>query len=523
MSSRPYKTPDETGSLAASPREIRVGELLNEFFDLRAAGNPITPDDFLSRHPDYSQELSQHFAGLGLMERLAAGSSGDGTVVSPRGAAPAAPPRGTDHQPASLPDIEGYTVLREIGRGGMGLVCKAVQRSTQRVVAIKLLLEGPFASEAARRRFEREIALAAQLKHNNIIPIYDSGQAGGRMFYAMEYVHGVNLADFVRDQKPSLQDRLRLFVKVCHAISHAHQRGVIHRDLKPSNILVDGDGEPRIHDFGLAKAGSVPDMMLSVTEHLVGTPAYMSPEQVAGDPSGIDIRTDIYSLGVILYELLTAQPPYDVKGSLSAVLNNIQHAEPTPPSKVNRGVDDEIETIVLKALEKRKEDRYQSVAELAADIERYLAGDPIQAKKASPIYLLRKVIMRHRIAAVIASLVVLLIALTVSMGHLQKEKKELRAELDRKHEYTRQLEEDQRQFRQMMEGLAKSLETNIDPRNAAALAPLAQELAKRSPILAPFAQLSGLATSQPTTASAPTSPDDAIDASSSAAEPSAGS
>ncbi|MEE8171008.1 MAG: serine/threonine-protein kinase, partial [Phycisphaerae bacterium] len=354
---------NETDSWAGNPREVRVGELINEFLDLRASGTPVTPQEFTQKHPDFAEELSRHFEGLGMLDRLA--GSSDGTIQADRSDLVK-----SIADDAPLPQIQGYELLREIGRGGMGVVYKALQRSTQRVVALKLLLEGSLASDSNRKRFEREIALAAQLRHPNIIPIYDSGVTDGRMFFAMEYVHGRPMHAHVTERRPSLEDKLRLFAQTCRAISHAHQRGVIHRDIKPSNILVDADGSPFVHDFGLAKAGSIQDVTLSMTAHLVGTPAYMSPEQVAGDPGGIDTRTDIYSLGVILFELLTGEPPYDVRGSLSDVLNNISHAEPARPSRLNPRVIDELETIVLLALEKRKEASYKSVAELSGDVER---------------------------------------------------------------------------------------------------------------------------------------------------------
>jgi serine/threonine protein kinase len=317
--------------------------------------------------------------GLDLLARL-----GSSTTEKTREQAPFRGKGSSTEDPlsasnAALPDIPGYEVLKQIGRGGMGIVYKAIQKSTKRLVALKLLLEGPFASDNARKRFEREIALAAQLKHANIIPIYDSGQADGRMYYAMEHVFGLSLGDYIRAQESDLKGRLQLFLKVCGPVSYAHQRGVIHRDLKPTNILVDGDGEPHVLDFGLAKAGLLGEVNTSVTAQIVGTPAYMSPEQAAGDPTGVDTRVDVYALGVVLYEIVTGQMPYDTNVAMGKVLHNIAHAEPTHPSKHVSRIDGDLSTIMLKALEKRKEDRYQSIDAAVAT-----SRDSLRASRSPP-------------------------------------------------------------------------------------------------------------------------------------------
>ncbi|MCA9254117.1 MAG: serine/threonine protein kinase, partial [Phycisphaerales bacterium] len=291
-----------------------------------------------------------------------------------------------------------YEIVAELGRGGMGIVYKAIQQSTGRQVALKVLLEGPFAAPQARKRFEREISLSAQLRHPNIIPIYDSGRADGRMYYAMEYVRGLPLTEFIVRENPSLSRRLQLFVKVGAALRHAHQRGVVHRDLKPSNVLVNADGEPHLLDFGLAKQGTFSDVTTSLTAQIIGTPAYMSPEQAAGDPSGIDVRTDVYSLGVVLYELITGRLPYDTKVSIGELLTNIAKSEPDETHLSRANVDPELTAIVLKALEKNKDDRYQSVDAFLSDVSNYMADEPISVRPARGAYLLRKTLWRYRIA-----------------------------------------------------------------------------------------------------------------------------
>ncbi|HNO78529.1 MAG TPA: protein kinase [Phycisphaerae bacterium] len=308
----------------------------------------------------------------------------------------------------AITDIEGYTILKELGRGGMGLVYLAVQQSTKRKVALKVLLDGPFATEKARRRFEREVELVAQLDHSNIVTILESGVDSGRYYFAMRYVEGQRLDKYIIENNVSRERMLAIFQKVCEAVAYAHQRGIIHRDLKPSNILVDGNGEPFVLDFGLAK--SVDDQAseleraktISVTGQLMGTLPYMSPEQASGEHDRVDVRTDIYSLGVILYEMLTGQFPYKVVGNIQDVLKNITEVDPKKPSLVGRRINDEIETIVLKALAKEKDRRYQSANAFADDLSRYLKGQPIEAKRDSATYMVRKMISRHRVPVTVA-------------------------------------------------------------------------------------------------------------------------
>ncbi len=351
------------------------------------------------------------------------------------------------------PAIPGYDGLRELGRGGQGIVYQAVQRSTRRVVAIKLLLDGALASESTRRRFEREIDLVATLQHPNIVRLYDSGTtAEGHPYYVMEYIEGTTLDEPIRSvqvhlsggrpvsrarlrtrrdsastqtiaETPSIPATLGLFAKICEAVNFAHQRGVIHRDLKPSNIRIDPAGEPHVLDFGLAKSaisghGGPDQPSLSVSCQFIGSLPWASPEQAAGQIDKMDVRTDVYSLGVLLFQLLTGQFPYSVSGELPGVIERIRTAAPMRPSSLQARIDDELDTIVLRALAKEPERRYQTAGELAREIDRYLRGEPIEAKRDSAWYAVKKTVRRYRLAAGVASvflLLAVLVAITTSI------------------------------------------------------------------------------------------------------------
>ncbi|MBN1347388.1 MAG: protein kinase [Phycisphaerae bacterium] len=311
----------------------------------------------------------------------------------------------------ALPVIDGYELLEEIHRGAQGAVYKAVQTSTKRTVGIKVLLHGLYASHRQKRRFEREIDLVAELEHPNIVRLYDSGRANGRHYFVMHYIEGLPLCDYMTVSRPGVEKTLILFVKICQAVAYAHARGILHRDLKPSNILVSSAGEPYILDFGLAKPIDAtitgPDSLTTRPGEFFGTLAYASPEQASCNPDAVDTRSDVYALGVILYELLTGRGPYPTTGSMSEVLRHIEETEPARASHHNARVSSELDTIIRKALEKDPDRRYQSVHAFAADIERYLDGRPILAKPPSSLYTFRKLISRHKgITALTATLLV---------------------------------------------------------------------------------------------------------------------
>lgn len=308
---------------------------------------------------------------------------------------------------APLPDHFGdYRVISLLGEGGMGAVYEAEQLHPRRLVALKVIRPG-LASGELLRRFEHEAIVLARLQHPGIAQIHEAGTfdvpgGGGRKqpFFAMELVRGTPLTQYATENALSVRQRLELVVKICHAVQHAHQRGIVHRDLKPANILVDGTGQPKILDFGVARLTD--SDVQTTTMHtdagqIIGTLPYMSPEQAAGDPDELDTRSDVYAIGVICFELLAGRLPYDLrKQALHEAVRIIREEEPSRLSSVNRALRGDVETIVAKALEKEKERRYQSAGELGTDIELYLRDKAISARPASTWYRLSKFARRNK-------------------------------------------------------------------------------------------------------------------------------
>lgn len=297
-----------------------------------------------------------------------------------------------------------YTILETLGEGGMGVVYLAEQDRPRRVVALKVIRPGAMTPRMLRR-FEIETQMLGRLQHAGIAQVYDAGVAGTtdggvQPFFAMEYVRGVPLSEYATSNQLDARKRIELFIRVCEAVQHAHQKGVIHRDLKPGNILVESAGQPKVLDFGVARAtDSDTNGATLQTEvgQLVGTIPYMSPEQISGDPAELDTRSDVYTLGVILYELLTGRLPHQVTGkTIVEAARLIGEQAITPLGSVDRTYRGELQTIVSKSLERDKARRYQSAAEFSADLNRFLRDEPIQARPPSRTYLLQKFAKRNR-------------------------------------------------------------------------------------------------------------------------------
>ncbi len=320
-----------------------------------------------------------------------------------------------------LPERIGpYKPLKKIGEGGMGVVYLAEQEQPRRQVALKVLKPGT-ASLERLRRFEHETRALARLQHDGIARIYQAGRIGegeqAQPYFAMEFIDGRPLTIHAESQCLGIPQRLTLMVRICQAVQHAHLQGVVHRDLKPANILVEKSGQPKVLDFGVALVcddnQTRPTLQTAVGQ-LVGTVPYMSPEQAEAEPDKVDWRSDIYALGVICYELLSGRLPHNLKGqSAFSAVRIIREEEPTPLSSINKVFRGDLNTIVAKALEKQRERRYQSAADLAADLEHYLRDEPITARPAGPVYKLRKFVKRNKGKVSLAML--LLLALVVGI------------------------------------------------------------------------------------------------------------
>lgn len=312
-------------------------------------------------------------------------------------------------------ELEGYELGGDVFRGGQGVVFRARQAGTRRDVAIKMLRESPLTGSSGVARFEREVQILSQLRHPNIVSVLETGKLRDNYYFVMDYVEGWSLDDYLFEKRPSPREILELFAKTCDAVNVAHLRGVIHRDLKPGNVRVDRAGEPHVMDFGLAKGNEHDDFgaAMTVTGQFVGSLPWASPEQVEATPEGIDIRTDVYSIGVMLYHALTGKFPYPVGESFRQTIDHICHTIPERPSAFREELDDEIDQIVLKCLKKERDLRYQSAGSITKDIRRYLAGEAIEAKRDSAWYVVRKAIRKHRVAATMIGMVLAMIVLSI--------------------------------------------------------------------------------------------------------------
>lgn len=317
--------------------------------------------------------------------------------------------------PLPIGRIGRYELVEEISRGGQGVVYRALDPDSDQPIALKRLLTGSFATPAMRHRFDREIEAASMLSHPNVVTVRGMDLVDDVPILAMEWINGVPITKWALPDDAARRSPIevaRAMIKVCEALTHAHQHGVIHRDLKPSNILVDADDEPHLLDFGLAKTirtEGASDYSATFTDQFIGTLAYASPEQVHGKTSELDVRSDVYSLGVILYEALTGGLPYDIGDNLASTTRAIETTEPLRPSAIERAIDSDLDAITLKALEKSVTSRYQSSEALRADLEAYLTGEVISAHPVGRIGRLVRTLRRHQLATIFAATVFALV------------------------------------------------------------------------------------------------------------------
>ena len=370
---------------ALSPEaEERLAGLLEELTDAPTATAHEHLESLCRSHPDLAGQLRELFATVSMTEAVAYES----TIIQSREglASPAAmlapPPAADGFVPGVTPlpaRFGDYELLEEIGRGGMGIVYRAVQRSLGRVVALKMLLRRDLASHADIARFRSEAEAAARLDHPGIVPIFEVGEYEGHPFYSMRYIAGTTLARRLQDGPVPPREGALLLARVAEAVEAAHERGVLHRDLKPSNILIDPAGLPHVSDFGLAKRLGG-DQTVTHTGAILGTPCYMSPEQAAGSRGDVGPASDIWSLGAILYQVLVHRPPFQASNPMDTLLAVLE-LDPPLPRSIDRGVNRDLEMIALKTLQKPQDLRYASAGALAADLRAFLAGEPVAARK----------------------------------------------------------------------------------------------------------------------------------------------
>jgi serine/threonine-protein kinase len=353
------------------PENLKDQELdgiLASYLNAAQLGQAPNREKLLEEHPHLKSELSQFFRDHELMNR----------VTTPLRSALA----GDNGKPGQV--IGGYELLGKIAQGGMGVVWRALQKNLNRVVALKTLRAGPQATAPDRRRFRAEAEAVARLEHPHIVPIYEVGEEKGELYFSMKLFEGGSLAQAKARLAADPRATAQVMATVSSAVHYAHQRGILHRDLKPGNILLDQQGQPHVGDFGLAKripgsAGALESSGITQSGAILGTPSYMAPEQATGKPEAVTTAVDVYSLGAILYELLTGRPPF--KGeTLFETLCMLLEQEPVPPRTLNPRADRDLETICLKCLEKKPAGRYPTAQALADDLQRFLAGEPIEAR-----------------------------------------------------------------------------------------------------------------------------------------------
>lgn len=363
--------------------------------------------------------------------------------------------------PASLGTLRyfgNYELFEEIARGGMGVVYRARQVNLDREVAVKLMLHGTLASAADIERFHAEAAAAASLRHPHIVAIHEIGEYEGQHYFSMDLVNGRNLDDLTRSGPLAARQAADLVAAVARAVDHAHRHGVLHRDIKPSNVIIDAEGHPHVTDFGLARRMFEPGG-LTMTGHILGTPGFMAPEQVAGDPRKVGVTADVYSLGAVLYQLLTGRPPF-MGANLMEVLRQVAESEPAAPTLLNPTIPRDLETIAQKCLSKDGSRRYASAAEVADELERFLRHKPILAKPVGAwgrlVRWARRNPSRAALTGTVAGLLILVaVGASVFAARLDRAR---RAEMAQRLETETQLRQGEQLIQFMLGDLADSLE-----------------------------------------------------------------
>lgn len=412
-------TPDRE-SLQDDPEFLKI---LVSLLKKMERNEPLDLEDLYAQYPQYAKPLQEYFRDQALLEEV----GGEKHAAQPNGAAAREPKGSTDEtinsqagearlEPGkTIRYIGEYEILAEIARGGMGVVFRARQEKLRRIVALKMILSGRLADNSEIERFHREARAAGQLKHPNIVSIHEVGEHEGHHYFTMDFIDGHSLSVEIRDQALSPRRAAELVKKTAEAVEFAHARGVLHRDLKPANVLIDGEQQPHITDFGLAKVTAEEDAHAELTGsgQILGTPSYMSPEQAAGKHSHIGPGSDIYSLGAVLYACLTGRAPFVADSPVDTLLQ-VLNKEPVAPRDLNPSIPKDLNTICLKCLHKEPHKRYGTAQLLAEDLGRFLAGRPVAARPISRTARTWRWCRRNPvIASLCAAVAVLLIGGTV--------------------------------------------------------------------------------------------------------------
>ncbi|MCS7465207.1 protein kinase [Stieleria sp. ICT_E10.1] len=414
-------------------RDEAFDRIVHEYYRLIENGELVPRHDFINRHKRFEQELHSFFADLDQFDQAV--DNLDATSDEAIDATQVSQLNQTSLNPSvAIRYIGEYRVLSEVARGGMGIVFKARQETLRRTVALKMILSGRLANDAQVERFYREARSAAALKHPHIVGVHEIGKHDGHHYFTMDFIEGESLAETLREDSLPPRRAAELVATLADAIHFAHQQGVLHRDLKPANVLIDVNGDPHITDFGLSKSLFEADADLGEITHtgqILGTPRFMAPEQAAAEHGQVGVRSDVYSLGAILYTSLVGRAPFVAESTVETIRQVIEN-EPVRPRLLNPAVPKDLETICLKCLEKAPEFRYRSAADLRDDLWRFLAGHAIEAKPVGWSSRAWKWCKRRpEVASLLSLLMVALLTGLVSVGFWWRMAEYRRAEAER--------------------------------------------------------------------------------------------
>ena len=423
MDSPPQNADDE--------RDARLALVLDQMISKNGKGSSSEIlDQTIRENPDLESDIRELYATAMIASDVAMFQSAEvSRILDGSGSHPSMSPTGS----AVGSSIGDYEILEEIGRGGMGVVYRAYQRSLDRVVALKMIPNAAFAASQDLARLRAEALAAARLNHPSIVPVYEVGEHNGQPWFSMQFVQGLTLSQRLLDGPMNAEQAVRLLLPIVEAIGSAHQAGVLHRDLKPSNILISSSGEPFVTDFGLAKRVPVAndaaghengsdEANLTLSGAILGTPSWMSPEQAAGQTDSIEKTTDVYSLGAILYAMLTARPPFQSSSPLDTLLM-VMEQDPPAIRVLNSRIDADLEMVVMKCLQKPRDLRYSSTDELADDLRAWLNGNPVSARRSTILNVMTRIFRESHHAAILQnwgllwmwhSLVLLVLCLTTN-------------------------------------------------------------------------------------------------------------